>query len=686
MSQKTPKNQRKPAQKGAEKGAEKSAARAAKPIPGIAEAEASYRAGNYAEAAEQLAPLAARTPPPPTALRLLGLCRLRMGAQAEALELLGRAHALAPEDPWASLHLGIGLQTAGRHAEAAELFRACQDSLPNDPAPHLNLSASLLALADTQGAIQAARRARLRGPAMAQTHYTLGLAYLAGGFLDRAAGSFRDAVKIAPRFAEAWVNLGVALYRDGQIEAAKAAMRSALEADPNNQAAAANLGGFLRLTGEVEAAETLLRDQVMRRPDASAAKLNLAADLLAEDRAQEALALLQGPGPTDAAARQHWLLQLALALIKLGRGAQAKAALDAIGIATPAIAPLLQWRYVLLSLLARDPQRARQHAALMETALESSDAVLPEHRIMAHYDLAKFWSGQGEAGRAFGHWTDGHKLLARFQPFSRKDYAAMFDATRQSHNAARLRDGPRASNRDETPVFVVGMPRSGTTLLEQILAAHPMVHGAGERGALGNAFTRLGGGDGAAGVRRIAGLGQEVLDAEAGRYLRDLHAIAPNAQRIVDKMPGNFRYLGLMSMLMPGARVIACDRDPRDIGLSIFTYRFYGLHPYAHDLSDLGWYIARQRELMDHWREALPNPMLTIRLSDWVEDFPTTLRRVLAFLGLPYDSACEKFHETDRRVRTVSRTQVKEGINARGLGRWKPYAEHLAPLIAELGV
>jgi hypothetical protein len=210
------------------------------------------------------------------------------------------------------------------------------------------------------------------------------------------------------------------------------------------------------------------------------------------------------------------------------------------------------------------------------------------------------------------------------------------------------------------------------------------VHGAGERGALGQAFQRLGGGTGAAAARRIARLDEPALNQAATAYLNELHGLAPGAARIIDKMPGNFMYLGLMALLMPKARIISCQRDPRDIGMSIFTFRFYGIHPYAHKLDDLGWYIAQQRRLMTHWEAALPNPVCQVNLSDWVEDFDTTLRRVLTFLDLPYDPACEKFYETERRVRTVSRAQVKQKVNARGIGRWRPFAEQLAPLIAEL--
>jgi hypothetical protein len=312
-------------------------------------------------------------------------------------------------------------------------------------------------------------------------------------------------------------------------------------------------------------------------------------------------------------------------------------------------------------------------------------AAVLEHRIMARYDLAKFWSGQNQPARAFAHWTQGHRLLAAIQPFSRADHAGLIDATIAHFTAARLATGARASNADPAPVFIVGMPRSGTTLCEQILAAHPQAHGAGERLALGHAVARLGG-DGADGVRRIAALDAATLDTAAVDYLAALHALAPDRARIIDKMPGNYLYLGLVGLMLPGARIIHCVRDPRDIGLSIFTFRFHGAHGYAHDLADLGWTIAQQARLMAHWQAALPNPILTVKLSDWVRDFDATLARVLAHVDLPPDPACARFHEADSRVRTVSRSQVRQPINARGLGRWRGYATQLAPLISELTI
>jgi len=645
----------------------------------IEAAEARYRVGDYAGAA---ALLAARAETPDT-LRLLALCQVKLNETGKALTLFERARNMAPDDPWVALHYGIGLQTAGRHQEAAKMFRAAASKLTEDPAPWLNLSTSLLALGDTSGAVAAARRGRLRGAKMPQAHYVLGLAYLAAGWLDKAVNSFQTAVKMAPNFADAWVNLGVARYRKGEIIPARAAMRTALRADPANAAAAGNLGAFLRLTGEIEAAETVLRGVIATNPGAATARINFAADLLQEDRAAEALELLDGASPEAGAMRLQWALQRVLALIKLGRMKEAAAALDDIGPVPPALLPLVLWRRAMLAGATGDEAAARQAGREMASALRESTAMVPEHAIMAHYDLAKFWSQRGDHDSAFRHWTQGHKELARFQPFSRAAHAAFIDANIATFDAARFA-GPRAGNADAAPVFVVGMPRSGTTLTEQILAAHGMVHGAGERAALARCFWENGGGDNAAAVRRVGQLKPPLLDGLAGKYLSELHALDPGTARIVDKMPANANYLGLMALLMPGAKVIACERDPRDIGLSIFTFRFYGVHAYANDLSDLGWYIGQHRRLMTHWRAALPNSILTVRLSDWVEDFDGTLRRMLKFLDLPYDAACERFHEVDRRVRTVSRTQVKEKVNARGIGRWRQYETHLAPLIAEL--
>ena len=524
-----------------------------------------------------------------------------------------------------------------------------------------------------------------------QAHYVYGQAWSALGDHVRAEQAFAASLQLAPGWAEAWVSYGVARYRQGAIEDAKTAMRQALQNVPGHPAASANLGAFMRISGESEAAEALLYATVAREPDNLAARLNLAADLLQEERAGEALALLEGAGPSaaDLRVRRHWHLQRSLALLQLGRTGEARGVLDALaalGPVPPALAPLWHWRHVLLAVDEGDIARAREAAAQMEAALGAmGPEAVPEHRIMAYYDLAKFWSGQNDHPRAFANWAAGHVLLKPGQPFSREQHLAFVDANLKAFTRTSFTKRRRAGNSDMAPVFIVGMPRSGTTLVEQILAAHAQVHGAGERSALPRAFAALGGGgDHAEAVRRIASLDPAALDTAASDYLAELHTLAPDKSRIVDKLPGNFNYLGLAARMLPGAKFIHCVRDPRDIGLSIFTFRFHGAHGYAHDLADLGWYIGQHDRLMAHWNALLPNRILTIKLSDWVEDFDGTLKKVLAHLDLPDDPNCARFHEGESRVRTVSRAQVRQPVNARGLGRWRTYAGELAPLITEL--
>jgi Flp pilus assembly protein TadD len=618
-----------------------------------------------------------------------GVEALRANNIAAAIGFLSQAVVLDASDPRAEFQLGVALQAAGRHADALERFRQAQASLGDDPGPFLHAAVSLLALGDNEAALRTASEACWRAPKLATAHYAYGQAWAALGEPARAEQAFAAAVQLNPDWADAWVNYGLARYAQGAVEDAKTAMRKALAVDPAHPAALSNLGAFMRISGESERAEQLLRETVKRAPSAVGARLNLAADLLQEERAAEALALLEdAQAPGDAETLRHWRLQQALALLQLGRASQAREVLEELarmGPAPPALAPLVHWRFVLLALAEGDGARARHEAERMDAALaDMGPEGVPEHAVMARFDLAKFWSGQGATSRAFAQWTEGHRLLARFQPFSRAAHLAFADASIEAFSAARLRDGPRARNRDHLPVFVVGMPRSGTTLVEQILAAHRNVHGAGERTALSQAFATLAGGESPASVRRIAALDRESLDAAAARYQATLRELAPSATRIVDKMPGNFLYLGLVGLMLPGARIIHCARDPRDVGLSIFTFRFHGAHGYAHDLADLGWYIGQHDRLMAHWKTALPNPILTVRLSDWVSDFDQTLARVLAHLELPQDENCARFYESESRVRTVSRAQVRQPVNARGLGRWKTYAAQLEPLIAEL--
>ena len=338
----------------------------------------------------------------------------------------------------------------------------------------MHLFSEALRRGDVQAALEAARDACLAEPNRAEAHYAFGQAWMAKGKPERAEQAFAIAAKLRPGFADAWVNLGLARYAQSAVEDAKRCMVHALRAQPGHPAATGNLAALSRLTGGYEAAETLLRDALTRDPRDAGARLNLVAERLQEEKHAEALALLNEvePPADNLPAARHWHLQRALALIALGRPDRAKTALaefDALGPAPPDLKPMRLWRDVLLALAENRRADARAGAEAMEAALENMGptAVL-EHKIMARYDLAKFWSREGMNDRAFEQWRAGHALLRQIQPFSRKAAQAYNDAAIAAFTPQRYASGPRAENADPAPVFIVGMPRSGTTLAEQI--------------------------------------------------------------------------------------------------------------------------------------------------------------------------------------------------------------------------
>jgi tetratricopeptide (TPR) repeat protein len=650
----------------------------------FAEGLARYQAGEALAAAGLFAAVLDCTPDHGDALRLRGLALVRAGQARAALPLLARARRLAWREPLAHLHYGIGLLEAGRPARAAALFRRTVAMLPDDPSAWLNFSAALVALGQAPAARAAARRALAKAPQMAEAHYTLGLAERAARNMAGARAAFLRATELAPQLAEAWLNFGLAAFQLGRAGEAMQAMRRAVEVRPGFGAAEANIAGFMLLQGEHDEALALLRGVVERDPGCVAARLNLANAQLLDGEAAETIKLLRGEVP---AGREgvHWRAHRATALLLARRPALAQAELDAIPEPYGDGEILIVWRRLVLAERGGDAEAVERLAERLAELVDEEGAALLEHRIIGHFDLAGFRNRHRDDERAFSHWRAGHRLLSRVQPFSRDQFHRFVDTSIAKFSAARLHEGPRATTTDETPVFIVGAPRSGTSLTEQILAAHAQVHGAGELANITRTIGALAGPPlQPPTVPRLAALDGGILSEAAERYRCDLRALAPEARLITDKMPGNALHLGFMATLLPGARVILCRRDPRDIGLSIFQLRFFGYHPYAHDLADLGWYIGEHERLMAHWRAVLPLPLLEVALTDWVEDFAGTLNRVLAFLDLPYDPACKQFHRQERRVRTASAAQVRQAINARGIGRWRRYQAWLGPMLAEL--
>lgn len=241
-------------------------------------------------------------------------------------------------------------------------------------------------------------------------------------------------------------------------------------------------------------------------------------------------------------------------------------------------------------------------------------------------------------------------------------------------------------NPSDAPVFILGMPRSGTSLVEQILASHSHVHGAGEREEMLRLADRLPEllNDSRTYPGCIDGLSISSSAEIADAFLKALKRLNPHAARITDKMPGNFHHVGLIATLFPNAKIIHCRRDPRDTCLSIFFGDFVGSHAYSYDLTNLGRYYRQYERLMAHWHKVLPGRILDVSYEDLVEQQEDWSRRMVKFCDLDWERGCLEFHKTSRNVQTRSNAQVRQPIYRSSIARWRPFETHLEPLVAAL--
>ncbi len=239
----------------------------------------------------------------------------------------------------------------------------------------------------------------------------------------------------------------------------------------------------------------------------------------------------------------------------------------------------------------------------------------------------------------------------------------------------------------ERPVFIVGFPRSGTSLLEQVLASHSRFFGAGELSLVRESFEELGrDADGiseARALETLQGIDADTVRRLAANHLGRLQAYSASADRIIDKMPDNYMYLGFLTMLFPNARFLHCRRDPRDVAVSCWMTQFRQI-PWANDVESLTSRFAEYQRLMEHWRRVLPAPLLDVDYEDMVADVEAAAHRALAFCGMEWEPACREFHRTRRPVRTASVMQVRQPIYRGSVARWRHYEKALQPLFARL--
>jgi len=628
---------------------------------------AHHRSGDLGAAARCYQQVLQRAPRHAEAWHLLGLVHAQSGDHANALVLINRALALEPRHAEAHYNLGNLHRQLGDSAQAIACYRCAIDADATMAKAWSNLGATLRATGDTDGAIEACERAIAIDPGRIEAHYNLGCALQHADRLDEAVTAYRTVLAHQPRHADAHSNLGLALMRLHRPEQALPALQAAARLAPGADAQIAlsscliALGGFASALDAAEAATRIA-------PDHAPAWLQLGHALRESARTEPAFAAYArarelAPQSADV------LVALAIAQQEAGAGAEAARTVEQALAIDPGHATAWSLRAGLKRFAVDDPDLAAM-AALAMTLPERGD-----DQITIEFALAKGLMDSGAADAAFGWLARAnahHRARISYDPGSDvAEMAALADAFA----------APQAVGGDSTqrPIFIVGMPRSGTTLIEQILSSHAAVHGGGEMKHLDMVLMEHFAGP--AEPQRLATVDHASLRALASTYHQRASADAPTGQRVTDKMPSNFRHAGLIHRLFPGAVIVHCRRVPQDTCLSIYATRFAQGQDFAYDLAELGAYYRAYQHLMAHWRAVLPaDVLIEVDYEALVADLEGEARHLVAACGLPWDEACLAFHRTTRPVRTASVNQVRQPLYTSSVERWRPYARHLEPL------
>ncbi|MCR4347289.1 MAG: tetratricopeptide repeat protein [Sulfuricaulis sp.] len=609
----------------------------------------------------------------------LGMVMQAKGKFGEAVESHRQALRLRPDFARACFNLGHAYREMSDFASAAENFRQASRLQPDYFEAHANLGAALLQLQRFEEALPCFEEAARLNPGNAEIHRTLGNLYRQLGRGEQAVIALRRATQLQPQEIQGWTMLGNILLEQGNYREALAAYQLAQRLSPDDPEILNKTGHLHQYMGNLEEALDCFRQALKRNPrliEAIAHLGNTLATLTRFDEARQCLesSLRDNPG------EPRLLGVLANVYEKLGEPEKAHEVLR----------PLVEAR-------VREPTAAvvfgniSKHVDRRDEAIQYIEELLRDTQISSadrqqmHFVAGKLYETGKKYDEAFEHYKKANEAVK--QSYDPASQVRLVDALISTYTAEFMAGAPRASIVSDRPVFIVGMPRSGTTLVEQILASHPQVHGAGELMYL---FDLAGELPGMLGTKELHPhcmklINQPALDKLAQSYLGRLTTMSADAARVTDKLPSNFLLLGLIELLFPQARIIHCRRDPCDTCLSCYFQDFGARYAYSADLTHLGLYYREYHRLMQHWKKTIRLPMLEIRYEEMVDDQEAWSRKLVEFCGPPWDDRCLRFYESGRAVNTASYDQVRRPMYKTSAGRWRRYERHLGPLLAALG-
>jgi tetratricopeptide (TPR) repeat protein len=552
--------------------------------------------------------------------------------QAGRLDEAGRLYRqlLAADDRHAdSLHLlGVIAYQQGSHTDAAALIGQAIALNPKAASYHANLGLVLREQGALEEAAASQRIALSLTPDYPEAHNNLGLVLQDQGKMEGAALCYRRAIALKPDLPEAHNNLANILEEQGRLEDALAHCRKALDIRPYYPEAQNSLGIILAGLGRSDEAAACYRQALAQRPDYAHAWNNLAGTLKNQGQFEDAIAAYQK----------------ALAL-----GGDSAAA------------------YYGLASCRKFTAADKRLIGQMKTALERNGPASAAQAPL-HFALGKIHDELGDYGRAIGHYDQANALEREKHRFDRQDFGRLIDRLIDAYPRS---PSPHASD-SQLPLLIVGLPRSGTTLVEQILASHPDIAAGGELSFW---------------PQRSQGIWQDQTSDGAAEqaairdYLDLLRDIAPQAARVTDKMPYNFLNVGLVHSLFPKARIIHCRRNPLDTALSIYFSRFARAHAFAYDREDIAFYVDKYQRLTAHWRKIMPpKQYLEVDYEALIANQRTVSQKLVRFCGLKWDKACMEFFRTERTIGTLSAWQARQPLYSSSVERWRNYQPWLGAL------
>ena len=535
-------------------------------------------------------------------------------------------------------------------------------TVQTDPSPdQMNNLLSLYnsgEMSKAEQALKAYDRAIQLNPEYAGAHFNRGVALQNLGRLEEAIKSYAKAIQLKPDYADAYNNRGATLKSLGQLEEALKSYNQAIQLKPDNASAYNNRGNALQGLSRLEEAIKSYYQAIQLKPEYAEAHNNLGV-------------LFQQTGQLDKAVR-HFRKAL-----------QAK--------------PDFTEAYVNIGAVKKYSEVGADIQAMQKIfySKKSQD----REKMLIGFSLGKAFENLKQYQKSFQFIQRANHLHRSSYSYSISDDTALFNKLKTicSKEFFAVQDDPGPEPRENRaarpilrPIFIIGMLRSGTTLVEQILASHPYVLGAGELNTLpelvNNLCRKKNSGQFPEG---LSGFDQHDFKRLGSAYLRKLAAYrSKNERYITDKMPHNFLNIGLIKKILPKAKIIHCKRDPMGTCFSIFKTYFTikNSHPYAYEMTELGRYYNLYADLMKHWSKLLPGFVYDIEYEKLVTDQETQTRKLLTYCGLPWDPACLAFHKTSRRVITASSVQVRRPMYKDSVELWKEHAKQLEPLSRAIGI